>query len=70
MFEYEIQQQRSAELIRRADEARLAREVVRARRAARRDARQDARRVGGQGGAAGAESHTPRPRGHRFARAA
>lgn len=32
MYEYEFQQYRSAELIRRADEARLAREVVRADR--------------------------------------
>ncbi|MFC7938923.1 hypothetical protein ACFU2J_22245 [Streptomyces sp. NPDC057387] len=61
MYEYEIQQYRSAELIRRADEARLAREVVRARRAARRRERQ---------GAAEAESHTPRQRRARFARVA
>ncbi|KAF2777385.1 hypothetical protein ACFWQ6_14595 [Streptomyces coelicoflavus] len=62
MYEYEIQQYRSAELIRRADEARLAREVVRARRAARREARH---------GAAEAESHTPRrQRRPRFARVA
>ncbi|MET9356525.1 hypothetical protein ABZY14_26580 [Streptomyces sp. NPDC006617] len=61
MYEYEFQQYRSAELIRRADEARLAREVLRARRAARRQARH---------GAAVAESHTPRRRGHRFARTA
>ncbi|WP_267715325.1 hypothetical protein [Streptomyces sp. CoH17] len=60
MFAYEVQQYRSAELIRRADEARLAREVLRARRAARRRARQ---------GAAEAESHTPRQRRPRFARA-
>ncbi|WP_217162341.1 hypothetical protein [Streptomyces sp. AC512_CC834] len=61
MYEYEIQQFRTAELIRRADEARLAREVVRARRAARWEAR--------HGGAA-AESHTPRQRRHRSARVA
>ncbi|MFJ6693767.1 hypothetical protein [Streptomyces sp. NPDC091294] len=61
MYEYEIQQFRSAELIRRADEARLAREAVRARRAARRQARHDG---------AEAESHTPRQRRPRFARAA
>ncbi|WP_328659396.1 hypothetical protein [Streptomyces sp. NBC_00334] len=61
MYEYEIQQYRSADLIRRADEARRAREVLRARRAARREAR--------HGGAA-AESHTPRQRRPRFARAA
>lgn len=36
MFEYQVHQQRSAELIRRADRERLAREVVRARRAAAR----------------------------------
>ncbi|MDT0609423.1 hypothetical protein [Streptomyces lancefieldiae] len=61
MFEYDIHRLRSAELVRRADEARLAREVVRARRAARRDARR---------AAAGAESHTSPFRRHRFARAA
>lgn len=61
MYEYEIQQYRSAELIRRADEARLAREAVRARRAARRQARH---------GGAEAESHMPRQRRPRFARAA
>ncbi|MFE0415401.1 hypothetical protein [Streptomyces tendae] len=61
MYEFEIQQYRSAELIRRADEARLAREAVRARRAARRQARH---------GGAEAESHTPRQRRPRFARAA
>ncbi|MFE0788656.1 hypothetical protein ACFW4T_23775 [Streptomyces mutabilis] len=61
MFEYEIQQTRATELIRRADQARLAREAVRARRAARRDARR---------AAAPEESHTARPRRHRFARAA
>ncbi|MEU9521154.1 MULTISPECIES: hypothetical protein [unclassified Streptomyces] len=61
MYEYEIQQYHSAELIRRADEARLAREVIRARRAARREARH---------GGVEAESHTPRPRRPRFARAA
>lgn len=46
MYEYEFQQYRSAELIRRA---------------ARRQARH---------GGAVAESHTPRRRGHRFARTA
>ncbi|MFH9575887.1 hypothetical protein ACH4MG_35825 [Streptomyces sp. NPDC017454] len=57
MFQYEIQQTRVVELIRYADQARLAREAGRARRDAR-------------DGAAGAESHTPRFRRHRFARAA
>ncbi|MEU9589741.1 hypothetical protein ACGF7W_37275 [Streptomyces sp. NPDC048219] len=61
MYEYEIQQLRAAELIRRADEARLAREAARARRAARRDARHDT---------APAESHRFLPRRHRLARAA
>ncbi|MFF3486300.1 hypothetical protein ACFYXC_23895 [Streptomyces sp. NPDC002701] len=64
MFEYERQQFRSAELIRDADNYRLAREAVRSRRAARREAarsgRDDSeRRVKGH-----------RPRGPRFARAA
>jgi hypothetical protein len=61
MYEYEIQQFRAAEMIRRADEARLAREAARARRAVRRGARH---------GAAPAESHISRFRRHRFARAA
>ncbi|MYR42304.1 hypothetical protein [Streptomyces sp. SID5910] len=61
MYEYEIQQLRTAELIRQADEARLAREAVRARRAAHRDARHDT---------APAESHTSWLRRHRFARVA
>ncbi|MEU4146637.1 hypothetical protein [Streptomyces parvulus] len=61
MFEYEIHQTRTAELIRAADEARLVREAVQARRAARRAARH---------AAAEAESHTPRPRRHRTARVA
>ncbi|AQS67404.1 hypothetical protein [Streptomyces pactum] len=61
MFEYEIQQTRTAELIRRADEERLAREAVRARRAARREAAK---------GTAEAESHSFRYRRHRFTRAA
>ncbi|KAA0942732.1 hypothetical protein [Streptomyces apricus] len=38
MFEYEIQQIRSAEMIRDADHFRMAREAVRSRRAARREA--------------------------------
>ncbi|MGC9382488.1 hypothetical protein [Streptomyces sp. MH13] len=61
MFVHELQQTRSAGLIRRADRARPAREAVRARRAARREARR---------GAAPVESHTSRFRRHRFARAA
>ncbi|MET9776371.1 hypothetical protein ABZ023_19260 [Streptomyces sp. NPDC006367] len=61
MDEYELHLLRTAELIRRADEARLAREAVRVRRAARREARP---------GAAPAESHRFRFRRNRFARAA
>ncbi|MFJ9739669.1 hypothetical protein [Streptomyces sp. NPDC101166] len=38
MFEYTHQQVRAAELIRQADNERLAREAVRGRRAARREA--------------------------------
>lgn len=49
MYEYEISQMRSAELIRQAERERTAREVVRGRRAARRDA-------------AAAEHETHRPR--------
>ncbi|MDQ1048787.1 hypothetical protein ACF1G3_39650 [Streptomyces rochei] len=61
MYEYEISQLRSAELIRRAEQERLAREALRGRRAARREA---ARR------AAEGEVHTGRPRRHRFPRTA
>ncbi|MGC9498774.1 hypothetical protein [Streptomyces sp. WG7] len=61
MYAYELQQTRAAGLIRRADRARLAREAVRARRAARRETRR---------GAVPVESHTSRFRRHRFARAA
>ncbi|MFJ2260605.1 hypothetical protein ACIOKD_20060 [Streptomyces sp. NPDC087844] len=38
MFEYELQQIRSAEMIRAADNYRMAREAARTRRAARREA--------------------------------
>ncbi|MGC9441022.1 hypothetical protein [Streptomyces sp. WG5] len=69
MFVHELQQTRSAGLIRRADRARPAREAVRARRAARREARRAARREARRG-AAPVESHTSRFRRHRFARAA
>ncbi|MBU6534474.1 hypothetical protein ACFUIW_36310 [Streptomyces sp. NPDC057245] len=64
MHEYETQRYRSAERIRCGAEARLAREAVQARRAARRAARRTRR------DASGTESHTPRHRRHRFARAA
>ncbi|MGW2820758.1 hypothetical protein ACWC24_07080 [Streptomyces sp. NPDC001443] len=61
MYEYELQQIRSAELIRRADEERLARAAVRGRRAARREAEQRLQP---------AESHTRRLRRLRLNRAA
>ncbi|MGR8008087.1 hypothetical protein [Streptomyces hypolithicus] len=47
MFELEIQKQHAAELIRRADAERLARQAVTARRAARRAARHGGRHSGG-----------------------
>ncbi|MFJ2717285.1 hypothetical protein [Streptomyces sp. NPDC087437] len=62
MFHYELHQLRSAELGRRAEQNRLVREVLRARRAARRSA---GRRT------AEAEPHTHGPHHRRrFARAA
>nr|WP_189937676.1 hypothetical protein [Streptomyces aurantiogriseus] len=64
MFEYELQQFRSAELIRRAEQERLAREVSRGRRSARRAAAERAR------GTAESEPHTHRPRRPRSARTA
>ncbi|MFE0511370.1 hypothetical protein [Streptomyces sp. NPDC058964] len=62
MFEYEIHRIRSAELRRRAQDERLARQAVRSRRAARRE--EEARR------AATTEAHTDRSRRHRPARTA
>ncbi|HZF88007.1 hypothetical protein [Streptomyces sp.] len=61
MHAYEYQQMRSAELIRRAERERLAREVARDSRAARREA---ARRT------AESESHSSRSRRLRFPRTA
>ncbi|MFE7234334.1 hypothetical protein ACWCRF_30205 [Streptomyces sp. NPDC002405] len=61
MFHYELHQLRSAELGRRAEQDRLVREVLRARRAARRSA---GRRT------AEAEPHTHGPHRWRFTRAA
>ncbi|RPF36477.1 hypothetical protein [Streptomyces sp. TLI_185] len=61
MYEYEISQLRSAERIRQAEQERLAREVVRSRRAARHEAARHA---------AEDESHSPRLRRLRSARAA
>jgi hypothetical protein len=61
---YEFQQFRSAELIRRGEQERLAREVARSRRAARREAAERAR------GAAENEPQTHRPRRLRSTRTA
>ncbi|MCX4765180.1 hypothetical protein OG562_30235 [Streptomyces sp. NBC_01275] len=76
MYEYELQQARSAELIRRAEHERLAREAVRTRRAARREAAESAAgRTAGRsdGDAAESDPHSrrsPRSRFARFARPA
>ncbi|MGP4045209.1 hypothetical protein [Streptomyces sp. 2A115] len=64
MFEYELQQMRSAELIREADNYRLVREVVRSRRAAKREAARS-----GHDDSDG-RVHTNRFRRHRFTSAA
>ncbi|MDT7843518.1 hypothetical protein [Streptomyces justiciae] len=61
MYEYELSQLRSDDLIRRAQQDRLVREAVQGRRAARREA---ARRE------AESEVHTGRSRRHRFLRTA
>ncbi|MFF3000435.1 hypothetical protein ACFVTC_38725 [Streptomyces sp. NPDC057950] len=66
MFEYELHQIRSAELIREAQNHRLAREALRGRRADRR--RTAARESGGND--TEERSYSPRPRRHRFTRAA
>ncbi|TLS44159.1 hypothetical protein FE633_21675 [Streptomyces montanus] len=60
MFAYELHQIRSAELIRKADNYRLARQAVSARRAARRSAKDDPE---------GQVTHS-QPRRHRSPRAA
>ncbi|MFI8190509.1 hypothetical protein ACIF8T_17160 [Streptomyces sp. NPDC085946] len=57
MYDYELHQLRSADLVRRAERQRLVRQAL----LARRDAAPHA---------AEAESHTRRSRRHRFARAA
>ncbi|MEW2289095.1 hypothetical protein [Streptomyces sp. NPDC047841] len=63
MYALELHRLRSDELRRTAQEDRLAREVLRSRRAAR--------RAGAAGdGAPAAESHTDRPRRHRLPRTA
>ncbi|MFJ6836677.1 hypothetical protein [Streptomyces sp. NPDC091209] len=63
MFEYELQQIRSAELIRKAQTYRLAKEAVSVRRAARRAAAHRSAQ-----GAEEEQSHSDRPRRHRFVR--
>ncbi|MFF3940013.1 hypothetical protein [Streptomyces phaeofaciens] len=74
MYEYEVHQARSAELLRRAEHERLAREAVRGRRAARREATERAalRESSGDSTRESAESepHTRRPRRLRFPRTA
>ncbi|WP_151484638.1 hypothetical protein [Streptomyces albicerus] len=64
MFEYELQQIRSAEMIREAHNYRLAREAVRSRRAAKREAARSGRED------SEGRVHTNRQRRHWFARAA
>ncbi|MFG2124144.1 hypothetical protein [Streptomyces sp. NPDC048710] len=63
MYEYELHRVRSAELLQEAAQERLAREVRRSRRTARREA-------AALHSAAGAETHTDRPRRHRLPRTA
>lgn len=65
MYEYELHQIRSAELIREAQNHRLVQEVLRGRRAARRAAVRESSRDEPEG-----QGHSDRPRRHRFARAA
>ncbi|WP_128435090.1 hypothetical protein [Streptomyces cyaneus] len=65
MYEYELHHFRTAELLRRAEHARLVREAVRTRRAARREAAKRSAQ-----GAAEAEAHTSRLRRPRHPRAA
>ncbi|MFD8422898.1 hypothetical protein [Streptomyces sp. NPDC059466] len=65
MFEYELHQIRSAELIREAQNHRLVREALRGRRTDRRTTARES----GQNDSEG-QAHSPRPRRHRFARAA
>ncbi|MER6439478.1 MULTISPECIES: hypothetical protein [unclassified Streptomyces] len=65
MFEYEIHQIRSAELIREAQNHRLVTEALRGRRADRRGAGHRSGRNDTEG-----QAHSRGPRRHRFARAA
>jgi hypothetical protein len=59
VFEYEYHQLRSAELRREAEQARLVRAVVRARRAARRSAGGDTREAESHSGPFGKHRFTP-----------
>ncbi|MDR6977512.1 hypothetical protein J2X68_004231 [Streptomyces sp. 3330] len=68
MYEYELQQARSAEMRRRAEHERLARRLVRGRRAARREAAE--RAAERSDGGAGSASHTHFLDRLRFARPA
>ncbi|MGV9556212.1 hypothetical protein [Streptomyces sp. NPDC003401] len=63
VYEYELQQARSAELLRRAAAEQLARDVVRGRRAARREAERAVRAAPPEN-----EPHTHRPRRPRSVR--
>ncbi|MFE2302755.1 hypothetical protein ACFXAW_31725 [Streptomyces sp. NPDC059445] len=63
MFEFELQQIRSDEMIRRAQTYRLAKEAADGRRAARRAARRSAQNDGER-------AHSDSPRRHRSARTA
>jgi hypothetical protein len=63
MFEYELHQTRSADLLAAAQHDRLVREALRVRRAARRAEASAQNETEGR-------SHSRRPRRHRFARAA
>ncbi|MEU1533478.1 hypothetical protein [Streptomyces fagopyri] len=65
MFEYELHQIRSAELIREAQNHRLVREALRGRRTDRRTTARESGLNDTEG-----QAHSPRPRRHRFARAA
>lgn len=65
MFAYEFHQIRSAELIREAQNHRMAREALRGHRAARRAAARTSGRDDTEG-----QAHDQRPRRHWFARAA
>ncbi|QFZ74121.1 hypothetical protein GFH48_13445 [Streptomyces fagopyri] len=65
MFEYELHQIRSAELIREAQSHRLVREALRGRRSDRRTTARESGPNDTEG-----QAHSPRPRRHRFARAA